>query len=126
MPHKQTVTPCVVRLVVLRDLSPATQLQRQALRAGELEQATKGGTPSLARASRAYCQTFVATLETATERRRQAPLSARGLRRSGASGGEGGEHHLLESGARSRQHGASRDRHGTPTDWRSVPDSGHP
>ena len=68
MPYKQTATPCVVRLVVLRGLSSTAQLQCQALRteagrlwtdlvslhaqaraqgrwlsAGELEQATKGG-----------------------------------------------------------------------------------
>ena len=33
MPYKQTATPCVVRLVALRGLSPATRLQCQALRA---------------------------------------------------------------------------------------------
>ena len=33
MPYQQTVSPCVVRLVVLRGLSPTTQLQCQALRA---------------------------------------------------------------------------------------------
>ena len=68
MPYKQTATQCVVRLVALQGLSPATRLQCQALRAeagrlwtdlltlhaqarlqgrwksaGDLEQATKGG-----------------------------------------------------------------------------------
>ena len=68
MPYKQTATPCVVRLVALRGLSPAMRAQCQALRAeagrvwtdlvrlhtparlqgrwksaGDLEQATKGG-----------------------------------------------------------------------------------
>ena len=33
MPYKQTVTQCVVRLVALRGLSPATLAQCQALRA---------------------------------------------------------------------------------------------
>ena len=67
-PSKHPRTPCVVRLVALRGLSPATRLQCQALRleagrlwtdlvrlhtqardegrwlnAGDLEQATKGG-----------------------------------------------------------------------------------
>ena len=68
MPCKHTRTQCVVRLIALRGLSPATRLQCQALRAeagrvwtdlvswhaqartqgrwlnaGDLEQATKGG-----------------------------------------------------------------------------------
>jgi hypothetical protein len=68
MPYKQTATPCVVRLVALRGLSPARLAQCQAVRAeagrlwtdlltfhaqaraqgrwlsaGNLEQVTKGG-----------------------------------------------------------------------------------
>ena len=74
MPYQQTSTPCVVRLVALRGLSPATLAQCQALRAearrvwtdllilpaqarlqerwrsaGALEQATKGGQDALHR-----------------------------------------------------------------------------
>ena len=97
MPYQQTVSPCVVRLVVLRGLSPTTQLQCQAQRlqagrlwtdlvslhaqaraqgrwlsAGELELATKGGQYTLhSQSVQALCQKFAASVETATELRRQ-------------------------------------------------------
>src|SRR6516165_11201138 len=97
MPYKQTATQCVVRLVALQGLSPATRLQCQALRAeagrlwtdlvrlhtqarvegrwlsaGELEQATKGGQYALhSQSVQALCQTLAANVATAVERRRQ-------------------------------------------------------
>jgi hypothetical protein len=97
MPYQQTATPCVVRLVALRGLSPARLAQCQAVRAeagrlwtdlirlhtqaraqgqwlsaGELEQATKGGQYALHRQSvQALCQKFAANVDTATELRRQ-------------------------------------------------------
>src|SRR5215831_5246952 len=97
MPYKQTSTPCVVRLVALRGLSPTRLAQCQALRleagrlwtdlvrlhaqaraqgrwlsAGELEQATKGGQYSLhSQSVQALCQKFAANVDTATELRGQ-------------------------------------------------------
>ena len=97
MPHTQTRTSCVVRLVPLRGPSPATRAQCQApraevgrlwtdlvtlhaqartqgrwLSAGELEQATKGGQYALQSQSvPALCQKFAATVDTAMELRRQ-------------------------------------------------------
>jgi putative transposase len=97
MPYKQTATQCLVRLVALRGLSPATLVQCQALRAEagrlwttlvswhaqaraqgrwlsprELEQATKGGQYALhSQSVQALCQKFAANLDTATELRRQ-------------------------------------------------------
>src|SRR5262249_53314594 len=105
MPYKQTATQCLVRLVVLRGLSPATRLQRQALRAaagrvwtdlltlraqarlqgrwlsaGDLEQATKGGQYALhSQRVQALCQKPSAHLETATELRRQEWAESRRL-----------------------------------------------
>jgi putative transposase len=97
MPYQQTVTQCVVRLVASRGLSAATRAQSQALRAeagrwwttlvswhaqactqgqwlsaGDLEQATKGGRYALhSQSVQALCQKVAATVETATELRRQ-------------------------------------------------------
>src|SRR6516225_5709020 len=97
MPYQQTATPCVVRLIALRGLSPARLAQCQAVRAearrlwtdllrlhtrartegrwlsaGELEQATKGGQYALhSQSVQALCQKFAANLDTATELRRQ-------------------------------------------------------
>jgi putative transposase len=97
MPYKQTSTQCVVRLVALRGISPAMRAHCQALRAeagrlwtdlvtlhaqaraqgrwlsaGDLEQATKGGQYTLhSQSVQALCQQLAATVETATERRRQ-------------------------------------------------------
>ena len=97
MPDQQTTTQCLLRLVALRGLSPATPLQCQASRAeagrrwttlvswhaqartqgrwlsaGDLEQATKGGQFALHRQSvQALCQTVSASVETATALRRQ-------------------------------------------------------
>jgi putative transposase len=97
MPYKQTATQCVVRLVALRGLSPATLAQCQALRAeagrlwttlvslhartraqgrwltvGDLEQATKGGKYTLhSQSVQALCQKVVTSVETATDLRRQ-------------------------------------------------------
>ena len=96
MPYKQTATQCVVRLVALRGLSPATRLQCQAVRAeagrvwtdlvrlhtqarahgqwlsaGEFELATKGGQYTLhSQSVQALCQKFAANVATATELRR--------------------------------------------------------
>src|SRR5215831_20006949 len=90
--YQQTVSPCVVRLVGLRGLSPTTQLQCQTLRAeagrlwtdlltlhaqartqgrwlstGELEQATTGGQSALhSQSVQALCQKFAANVETTT------------------------------------------------------------
>jgi putative transposase len=97
MPYKQTAAPCVVRLVALHGLSPATWLQCQALRAeagrlwtdlvrlhtqarahgqwlsaGELEVATKGGQYALhSQSVQALCQKFAANVATATALRGQ-------------------------------------------------------
>jgi putative transposase len=97
MPYKQTTTPCVVRLIPLRGLSPATLAQCRTLRqeagglwtdlvrlhaagrsqgrwlsAGELEQATKGGQYALhSQSVQALCQKFAANVDAATELRRQ-------------------------------------------------------
>jgi hypothetical protein len=97
VPYKQSNTHCVVCLVVLRSLSPATLLQCRALRleagrlwtdlvslhaqartqgqwlrAGDLEQATKGGQYALhSQSVQALCQKFAANVDTATEVRRQ-------------------------------------------------------
>ena len=97
MPYQQTVSPCVVRLVVLRGLSPTTQLQCQTLRAeagrlwtdllglhaqaraqgrwlgaGDLKQATKGGRYALhSQSVQALCQKVAANVDTATALRRQ-------------------------------------------------------
>jgi putative transposase len=97
MPYKQTATQCVVRLVALRDLSPATRAQCQALRveagrlwtdlvtlhtqareqgqwlgAGALEQATKGGQYALhSQSVQALCQKSAANVATAQELRKQ-------------------------------------------------------
>jgi putative transposase len=97
MPYKQTTTQCVVRLVALRGLSPATLLQCQALRAeagrlwttlvswhaqaraqghwlsaGDLEQATKGGQYALhSQSVQALCQKLAANVATAVELRQQ-------------------------------------------------------
>jgi hypothetical protein len=97
MPYKQTATPCVVRLVALHGLSPATLVQCQALRAeagrvwtdlltlhtqarlqgrwlsaGDLEQATKGGQYALhSQSVQTLCQKVAANVATATELRRQ-------------------------------------------------------
>ena len=97
MPYKHTSTQCVVRLVALRDLSPARLAQCQALRAEagrlwtdlvtlhararaqgqwlsavELEQATKGGQYALhSQSVQALCQKFAANVATAVELRQQ-------------------------------------------------------
>ena len=97
MPYKQTATPCVVRLVALRGLSPARLAQCQAVRAeagrlwtdlirlhtqaraqgqwlsaGEFELATKDGQYTLhSQSVQALCQKFAANVDTATEVRRQ-------------------------------------------------------
>src|SRR5215510_4736710 len=97
MPYKQTATQRIVRLVALRGLSPAALVRRQTLRAeagrlwtdlltlhvqarlqerwlsaGDLEQATKGGQYALhSQSVQALCQKFAASVETATELRRQ-------------------------------------------------------
>jgi putative transposase len=97
MPYKQTATHCIVRLVVLRSLAPATRAQCQALRAeagrlwtdlltlhaqapaqgrwlsaGELEQATKGGQYALhSQSVQALCQKFAANVDTASALRKQ-------------------------------------------------------
>jgi putative transposase len=97
VPYKHARTQCVVRLVALRGLSPATLVQCQALRAeagrvwtdllrlhtqarahgqwlsaGELELATKGGQYTLhSQSVQALCQKFAANVATATELRRQ-------------------------------------------------------
>src|SRR6516162_6108179 len=97
VPYKHVRTQCVVRLVALQGLSPATRLQCQALRAeagrlwtdlltlnaqarlqgrwlgaGELEQATKGGQYALhSQSVQALCQKLAANVATATELRRQ-------------------------------------------------------
>jgi putative transposase len=96
MPYKQTTTHCVVRLVALRGLFPATFAQCQALRAeagrlwtdlvtlhslarahgrwlsaGELEQATKGGQYALhSQSVQALCQKCAANVDIAAELRR--------------------------------------------------------
>ena len=97
MPYKQTSTQCVVRLVALHGLAPATLAQCQALRAeagrlwtdllglyaqaraqrrwlsaGDLEQATKGGQYALhSQSVQALCQKLSANVDTATALRRQ-------------------------------------------------------
>jgi putative transposase len=97
MPYKQTSTPCVVRLIPLRGLSPAPLAQCQALRreagrlwtdllrrhadaraqgqwlsASDLEQATKGGQYALhSQTIQARCQKFAANVDTATALRKQ-------------------------------------------------------
>src|SRR5215831_8475334 len=97
MPYKQTSTQCLVRLVAVRGLSPATLVQCQALRAEagrvwtdlltlhaqarlpgrwlsprELEQATNGGQDALhSQSVQALCQKLAANLDTATELRGQ-------------------------------------------------------
>jgi putative transposase len=97
MPYTQTRTSCVVRLVPLRGLSPATRAQCQALRAeagrlwtdlvtlhaqariqgrwlgaGDLEQATKGGQYTLhSQSVQALCQKLAANVATASELRKQ-------------------------------------------------------
>jgi len=97
VPYKQTASQCVVRLVALRGLSPATLAQCEALRAeagrlwttlvsvhaqardegrwlsaSDLEQATKGGQYALhSQSVQALCQKCAANVATATELRRQ-------------------------------------------------------
>jgi putative transposase len=97
MPYQQTATQCIVRLVMLRGLHPATRAQCQALRqeagrlwtdlvtlhaqaraqgqwlsASDLEQATKGGQYALhSQSVQALCQKLVANVDTAGELRKQ-------------------------------------------------------
>ena len=97
MPYQQTTTRCVVRLIPLRRLAPATLARCQVLRqeagrlwtdlvamhtqaraqgqwlsASDLEQATKGGQYALhSQSVQALCQKFAANVDTATELRRQ-------------------------------------------------------
>src|SRR5215831_4877457 len=105
MPYQQTATQCLVRLVALRGLAPATLVQCQALRAeagrvwtdlltlhaqarlpgrwlsaGDLEQATRGGQYALhSQTIQALCHKVVAHLDTATELRRQELADTRHL-----------------------------------------------
>jgi putative transposase len=94
MPYKQTNTPCIVRLIPLRGLTPATLARCRALRleagrlwttlmslhaqaraqgqwmsAGDLEQATQYALHS--QSVKALCQKLAANLAAATELRRQ-------------------------------------------------------
>ena len=65
MPYRQTATPCVVRLVALRGLSPARLAQCQAVRA-EAGRLWTDLVRLHSQSVQALCQKFAANMETAT------------------------------------------------------------